>query len=275
MKIWKAIPLLLLAACTGKDIHIDRITLDQPSLLLVAGSSATVNVRFLSGRQEAIDWYSGDETVATVNGGLITAVSKGETTVLAKTAGTGLLAACEVKVRNIEDMVSGVEVAPAELTIEVGSHEKLVASVLPQTAENKAVTWSSSDNSVATVGSTGIVLGMSPGEAVITVTTRESGFSASCNVTVKPKFIPLEDIALPESISLEEGTTYTLVPVFIPENASNRNVTWRSYDESVASIDAEGIVTGVAPGGTYISVISEEGGFRDITYVSVTAQAVE
>lgn len=270
MKIWKAIPIILLAACTGKDIHIDRITLDQPSLLLISGGSATVSVRFLSGKQEAVDWYSDDESVATVYNGNITGVEKGRTYVYALTESTGLMARCDVTVRNIEDMVSGVELMPSELTIEVESYEKLVANVLPQTAENKDVTWSSSDNSIATVGTGGIVYGLSEGEAVITVTTREGGFTASCSVTVNPKYYPLEGIGLiPELILLEVGDTYTLVPVFTPENASNKNVTWFSYDEGIASVDAEGVVTGVSPGGTYITVTAEDGGHSAIIYVRV------
>ncbi|MBP5559564.1 MAG: Ig-like domain-containing protein [Bacteroidales bacterium] len=275
MKIWKALPLLLLAACAGKDIHIDRITLDPPSLILLSGSSEQLSVRFLSGKTENVLWFSDDESVASVQGGKVTAIAKGATLIFAKTENSGLLACCEVTVRNAADFVAGVELAPQELSIEVGDATQLTATVLPATAVNKSIEWSSSDISIATVGSDGIVYGMAEGVAVITVATVEGGFTASCNVTVKPKYYALESIGLPAEITVAVGETYLIEPQFVPENATNKAVTWFCYDESIATVDGSGLVTGIAPGGTHITVKSAEGGFTDITYVRVTEAAVE
>ena len=275
MKIWKALPLLLLAACAGRDIHIDRITLDPPALMLLSGSSEQLSVRFLSGKTENVLWFSDDESVASVQGGKVTAVSKGVTLIFAKTEKSGLLACCEVTVRNAADYVAGVELTPQELTVEEGDAVQLTAIVFPETAVNKAVAWSSSDNAIATVGSDGIVYGMAEGVAVITVATVEGGFTASCNVTVRPKYYALESIGIPAEITVAVGETYLLEPEFVPENASNKAVTWFCYDESIATVDESGLVTGIAPGGTHITVKSAEGGFTDITYVRVTEAAVE
>ena len=222
MKTWKILPLLLLAACTGKDIQIDRITLDQSSVMLLTGTQTTVNVRFLSGTKEEVDWYSDDESVAKVSGGIITAISKGRTSVFARTRTRDLMARCEVIVRDQSGMVAGVELSPDQLTVEVDAYQQLECKVLPETAENKTVTWESSDNSIATVGSGGIVLGIGLGEAVITATTAEGGFSASCTVTVIPKFIALQDVGLPESLSVKVGESITVTPEFIPEDATNK-----------------------------------------------------
>ena len=81
--------------------------------------------------------------------------------------------------------VSGVTLDKSELSIKEGDTETLVASVLPYNASNKNITWSSSDDSVATVSSNGVVSGVSVGNADITVTTEDGGFIAQCATTVK------------------------------------------------------------------------------------------
>lgn len=271
MKIWKVLPILLLAACTGREVHIDRITLDPPTLTLLAGEDAPVSVRFLSGKKDKVDWFSDDESIATVYSGIVSAESKGKTLVFARTSKSGLLACCEVTVRNPEDQVSGVRISEQTAYMEVEQTLQLSAVVEPETAENKAVTWSSSDNSILTVGSGGIVYALAEGEAVITATTVEGGFTASCTITVGPKYYKLEEVSIPAEINVTVGGTVLLVPEFTPENATNKAVTWFCYDTGIATVDESGLVTGIAPGNTYITVTAEEGGLRDITFVKVTA----
>ena len=80
--------------------------------------------------------------------------------------------------------VTGVSVSPTTATIETGSTQQLTATVAPSTATNQNVTWSSSNTSVATVSSTGLVTGVSTGSATITATTADGGYTATCTVTV-------------------------------------------------------------------------------------------
>lgn len=80
--------------------------------------------------------------------------------------------------------VTGVTVSPATASVAVGATNQLAASVVPSTATNQAVTWTSSNTAIATVNSTGLVTGVSDGTATITATTSDGGFTSTSEVTV-------------------------------------------------------------------------------------------
>jgi len=81
--------------------------------------------------------------------------------------------------------VTGVGIIPSAVTVAAGDTYQLSAAVVPSTAANKAITWSTSDDSVATVSAAGLVTAVSVGSANITVTTADGGFTAVCAVTVE------------------------------------------------------------------------------------------
>ena len=128
-------------------------------------------------------WSSSDDNVATVDeNGLVTALANGETEISVEG-----VRVCSVTVRT---SVTGVELDKDTLRLAVGDKEQLKATVLPATATEKDVTWSSSDGDVASVDADGLVTAHKPGKAVITVTTDDGDFKASCMVTVVPEYIP-------------------------------------------------------------------------------------
>ena len=260
---------VLLAACTQPEVNIDRITLNPSSVILAVGETSGITVNFLSGKTEDVLWYSGDESVATVSGGTIKAVGRGITSVMACTAQSGLLAECEVTVRSTDENVTGIVLSDSEFSLYLGEFRQVKADVLPSTAANKAVLWSSSDNSVATVGNSGYVYSTGEGMAVITATTAEGGFSASCNVTVLPAFVHVESISIQDELYIKVGESVTLVPVILPENATDQSVVWHSYDESIVTVSQDGVVTGTGPGTMYVDVTANDGGLKYKCYVSV------
>ena len=87
--------------------------------------------------------------------------------------------------------VTGVSLNKSSTQIEVGANETLVATVAPENATNKKVTWESSAPTIATVNENGKVVGVAEGTAVITVKTVDGEFTATCNVTVTPRTTPL------------------------------------------------------------------------------------
>lgn len=123
--------------------------------------------------------------------------------------------------------VKGVSLNKTATTIEVGKTEKLTATVQPTNATNQKVTWKSSNEDVATVGTDGTVTANAVGTADITVTTADGSKTATCTVTVNPETVAVESVSLSESsFSLEEGDSKTLTATVTPDTATDKTVTW-------------------------------------------------
>ena len=172
--------------------------------------------------------------------------------------------------------VDSVSLNKASTALTVGATETLSATVLPTNATNKAVNWSSSNESVATVSSSGLVTAVAAGSATITATSQaNSAKSATCAVTVTA--IPVESVSLNKtSTTLTVGATETLTATVLPNNASNKSVTWSSSDTSVATVTNAGLVRGVAAGTATITATSAADSTKKATCaVTVTAIPVE
>ncbi len=152
-------------------------------------TSLTATVTPSNATYKSVKWTSSDNSVATVNGGTVTGVSIGTATITA-TSHSGKTATCKVTVKENPNIVkpTGVTIAPTTLTVSEGGTGTLTATVTPSNATNKTVTWSSSNENVATV-SGGTVTGVGSGTATITATT-SNGLKATANVTVSGKTYP-------------------------------------------------------------------------------------
>ena len=149
---------------------------------------------------------------------------------------------------------TSVKLDKATLDLTVGGSDTLTANVLPADAADKNVTWKSSDEAVATVVD-GVVTAVGKGTATITVTTEDGGFTATCTVTVTAKPVPIKRIALSDA-AVSVGRTIQLEPVFTPADTTQRDVIWTSSDRTIATVDANGRVRGVAEGKVTITVTS-------------------
>ena len=153
--------------------------------------------------------------------------------------------------------VTGVSLNPASATLAVGETLTLMETVLPAQALNKEVLWISSNNAVATIDN-GVVTAVTQGHATIIVVTLEGKYLANCAVNV---VIPVTGITLNEtSIVLNPNATTTLLPTVLPENATNKNVTWASSNNNVATV-SNGVVTAVALGTATITATTVDGGY--------------
>ena len=147
-----------------------------------------------------------------------------------------------------------------------GSTVTLTATVLPADATDKTVTWSSSDPAVATVDN-GTVTAVGVGTA--TITAKAGDVTATCTVTVEPK--PTSGVILDQSLlSLDVGATATLTATVLPEDATDKTVTWTSSDPAVATVE-NGVITAVAAGSATITAAA--GGQSATCAVTVTASA--
>jgi uncharacterized protein YjdB len=156
--------------------------------------------------------------------------------------------------------VGSVTVGPATSSVTVGQSVTLTATVRDTSGAvvtDRAVTWRSSDETIATVSSAGVVTGVNAGTATITATSE--GKSGSAVVTVLP--VPVATVTLdPTSLRLEPGQTATLVATTRSADGTvltGRVVTFASDNVNVARVSSDGVVTGVAPGTATITATSE------------------
>ena len=154
-------------------------------------------------------------------------------------------------------LVTSVTLNKSELSLYTGQSEILTATVQPEDATNKNVTWSSDKPEVATVEN-GEVTAKAAGTATITATA--DGKSATCTVTVTAATVPVTGVTLNKtSTSLYVGDTETLTATVAPDNATNKAVTWTSSDSAVATVDQNGVVTALARGTAVITATAADG----------------
>lgn len=185
-----------------------KITMNTEELDMVIGESTklSVNVEPASALSSArLSWSTSDASVVSINAmGAITAKAVGTAVVSVRDSVSGAKASCVIQVKEEKDMgivVEEVTLNKTELSLEEGESEKLKATITPKNAENKELTWSTSDSEVVKVNEEGKVTAVGEGEANITVTTKSGGKTAKCKVTVTKK------VATTEETTSETGNT--------------------------------------------------------------------
>lgn len=163
----------------------------------------------------------------------------------------------------IEDSILATSITLDQSTVVINENEtlQLTATVMPEDATNRMVTWNSSNEAVATVDENGLVTAVAPGSAVITaMTTDGSNLNASCNVTVLRRIVLAESIQLNVTTAgLNEGATLQLTATVLPEECDNKTVIWASSDEAVATVDSNGLVTTHSVGTATITAMTTDG----------------
>lgn len=171
-------------------------------------------------------------------------------------AALALFCSCEKEAEFVQS--TGIKIEPATVTLLAGEVTELKATVEPEDATSKLFTWKSSNTNIATVDKFGRVSAIAPGEATITVTSASSKLSATCTVKVNP--VPDTKISLDKSeITVYFDETESLTATIEPDNATYKNVTWTSSDETVATVSEEGVVYGVEVGKAVITATSPSG----------------
>ena len=256
-------------SCTvSVTTRVTGITLNKNNLVLETGKQETLIVQIVpdDASNKTVFWNSSNNTVATVDeNGTVSAIKTGSAVISAISEDGSFTAECTV---TVVAAVSSVSLNKHELTLESGTAETLIASILPANAYNKSITWSSSNSAVASVSSIGEVTAVKTGTAVITVTTTDGGYTDTCVVTV---FTPVKSVALNKnSLTLKKGSTERLYATVSPSNADNKAVIWTSSNENVATVDSNGNVKGINKGTAVIIVSTKDGGYTDSCNVTVT-----
>ncbi len=248
-------------------VLITAIELNKASATIGVGGSETLNATLTpSNATETVVWESSDESVATVSGGTVTGVAAGTATITAKSPSDGTIkATCEVTV-TAPVAVTGVSLDKTSVTLHASETETLTPIFTPSDATNKNVAWESDDEDVATVAG-GVVTAVGVGTATITVTTEDGSKTATCAVTVSP--VSVTGVTLKSATTIKAGKTETLTPTIAPTNATDQAVSWESDDETVATVSAAGVVTGVAAGTANITVTTHDGSYTASCEVTV------
>ncbi len=239
----------------SSSVEVEGITLNKKNASILQGKTLTLTSAVKPAKADkSIVWTTSDASVATVSSkGKVTGI-KGGTAVITATAVNGKSASCTVTVASRE--VSKVTVNKSSASLVIGKTVSLKAGVAPSNAISKKVTWKSSDTSVATVSSSGKVKAVGIGTAVITATAN-NGVSDSCTVVVGP--VVLTKATISSSKSIKVGKTATLKISFKPSNATDKSAAWASSDTSIATVSANGVVTGVAKGTAVITMTTANG----------------
>ena len=261
----------------AKAVNVTEVTLDKTELTLTEGETETLTATVKPDNADnlKVTWSSDKTEIATVDGaGKVTAVKAGVAVVTVTTEDGGKTATCKVTVKAKAVNVTDVTLDKTELTLTEGEAETLTATVKPDNADNRKVTWSSDKTEIATVDGAGKVTAVKAGVAVVTVTTEDGGKTATCKVTVKAKVVPVTGVEVnPWAVTLSVRGTSKLSYTIRPADATNQNVKWESESPSVATVDSEGNVQGVAAGTAKICVTTEDGGFK--SYCTVTVKKAE
>jgi uncharacterized protein YjdB len=164
--------------------------------------------------------------------------------------------------------VTGVTISPKTVSINAKDVKQLTKTIAPVNATDQTVTWVSSNTAVATVDSLGLVTAVFPGNAIITVISADGPKRDSSAVTVNAVLVTGISMTITTAV-IDINTTKQLTATITPSNATNQNVSWSSSNTTVATVDANGLVTAKAVGTVVITATSQDGGKTATTTVTV------
>ena len=247
------------------DIPVRAIDLLEEDLELYTGETGRLDAIVTpSSANTPLVWASSDETVATVSGGCIQAISPGKAVITV--SANGLSASCTVEVSKRVIPVESVSLDRTALSMEVDETVTLTSTVSPADATDRTVDWTVADPEIVSVQD-GQVTAHKEGSTVVTASA--GGKSASCTVTVSAPSsdIPVESVVLSEtSLTVEVGETVQLTAEVYPEDATNRVLTWWVDHQQIAEV-RDGWVTGLYVEKTKVHVSA--GGVEAVCRVTV------
>ncbi len=237
---------------------VKKITVSADSDTLLAGQTLQLSVAYepADATQQSAVFSSLNKSVATVSEtGLVMGVKRGTASISVKSADG--YAKTTVKL-TVQQAPESVTVSPEKAAAAVGRKVTLKATVLPTSANDKSLTWTSADESVATVSSKGVVTIVSVGTTTVT---------ATCNGDPAVKIVvPVQGLELAQSVAFDSDTysmlvngTVQLNPIVLPDTTTDKSVTYKVNNRKIATVDENGIVTGVKGGKTTVYAYTADG----------------
>lgn len=253
------------------------ISLNQSSMSLEkdAKGQLTATVTPSNADDKTVIWDSSNLNVVEVDSnGRVTAIDVGTATITATTADGKHSAKCTVTVTKPVIRVTGITINKTALTLDKDQTTQIIAGTQPANADNTTIIWESNNPDVVTVDSNGTVKAVGYGVATITATTADGGYSKTCVVTV-PENIPVTGIELSsEKITVTKGRTAELKVTILPETATNKDYTFEISDESIITLQGNG-VKGLKAETATITFTTVDGEFSKTCTVTVVEPETE
>ena len=248
---------------------VTELTLNKTSVTLFAGESETLAASAFP-LDTKVQWSSSSPAIASVNqNGKVTGLDNGTTIITVASADGIKTATCEV---TVIVPVTGVRLDRTSAEIIKGDSMTLTATVAPSNATNKNVIWTSSNPSVATVSQSGVITAIKAGSTTVVATTIDGEKAAACEIVV---IVPVNSISLDkESLELIEGDGASLTATIVPDDATDKRITWKSSDDSIAIVSSSGAVVAVKAGTVTITATTEDGGLTAECNLTVIKRVV-
>ena len=233
--------------------------------LRVGGASVSLSVEAVfSDDSSAIvtsnvsSWSSSDNTIATVSNGIVTPVSAGVATITASYAYEGTIRYGELVITVIYSSEPVLNITGPQTSMAVGQKMTLTATMTPATG-SQTIVWRSMDTSIATVDSSGVVTAISEGTVKITAAIQGSSIQGTYEIVVyeEEEDTTTKSIVITGGPAVAQGQTITLKASVVPLPAV-QTVTWKSSDTTIATVDENGVVTGLESGTVTITATSSE-----------------
>lgn len=259
-------------------VNLNNFTLSKKSLSLTVGKSKTITATFdpTDATDTTLTWISSDTDVATVDAGVITGVAPGTATITAKHGDIEKTVA--VTVTEAPVPVESVTITGGQSSLLRGETMELSATVLPENASDKTVTWSISPATVGTVADGKVELYETGSETSATVTATCGGVSGTFTFNITDP-VGVTSVTISQKDGLKEvavGGKLKLIAAVQPDNATDQTVTWTSSDTSIAKVTQKGAVSGVAEGtATITAACGGVSGTYEVTVIPTTNIATD
>ena len=250
-----------------EEIPVKGVSIDKPEECVYVGDRFKPDVAIVpeNALNRNYTLKSLDERVAALDDdGFVVLKSYGKARIQATTEDGGYTDVCEF---DVYEHTVGIRLETEQARVRKGGRLTLAAVAQPEGKTDGRLVWSSSDGSVASVDEEGVVSGKSKGEAVITVTAVDGGYTAECRVRV---YQPVTELRMDNrSVTVDTGEDIQLTATILPYDADNKSIVWSSDNPDVADVNGKGVVTGVKAGQTVIRATSEDEGISDFCVVTV------
>ena len=288
--IYAVFAAILFAACKNdpesenptapQTVHVQDISIKNPvnPVSLVKGTTRQIVAAVLpeNADNKKISYTSSNKTLVSVTAnGLISAENIGTATIMLKAENISKTINVTVTAAYIN--VASIAVASGDENVSIvkGGTHKLSATVKPENATNKTLTYSSDNEDIASVDTNGLISAKKVGTASVTIHTA-NGITKTINVTVTSAHVSATGIAVApgdENVPIVKGGTHQLSATVKPENATNKTLTYSSDNEDIASVDTNGLISAKKVGTASVTIHAADGITKTIS-VTVTEAEV-